>query len=154
MAKQEKNESQPIAISACLLGIPCRYNNQGKSDQEAITIFVNNRCIAICPETMASLPTPRPACEINQGDGHDVLSGQAKVVDKDGHDYSEDFIKGAKKCLDIIKKAGVKEVILKSGSPSCGAVNIYDGSFSGHQKKGQGVFAALLQEHGIRIREQ
>lgn len=135
------------------MGIPCRYNNKGKVNQKAITIFLNNSCLAICPEVIAGLPTPRPACEIKGGDGHDVLTGKAKVVDKQGKDYSQDFIKGAQKCLDIIKKAGIKEVILKSGSPSCGAVHIYDGSFSDHKINGQGVFAALLQKHGIRIRE-
>ena len=42
-------------------------------------------------------------------------------------------------------------VILKSRSPSCGAGEIYDGSFSHVRIPGDGVFAGLLKEEGFRV---
>ena len=41
--------------------------------------------------------------------------------------------------------------ILQSRSPSCGVKQIYDGSFSGKLIDGQGVFAKLLVENGIKV---
>ncbi|MBQ5375834.1 MAG: DUF523 domain-containing protein, partial [Lachnospiraceae bacterium] len=41
--------------------------------------------------------------------------------------------------------------ILQSRSPSCGVKQIYDGSFSGKLIDGQGVFAQLLVENGIKV---
>jgi uncharacterized protein YbbK (DUF523 family) len=142
-----------IAISACLLGIPCRWNAKSKLNQKAINIASQGNILMICPEILAGLTTPRPACEIIGGDGRDVLIGKAKIVDKNGKDYSKIFIKGAKEALSIIKKAGVKEVILKSGSPTCGGKHIYDGTFSGNKKLGLGVFAALLKKERIKFTE-
>ncbi|MBU1202757.1 DUF523 domain-containing protein [Patescibacteria group bacterium] len=149
--KNKDNLNQ--AISACLLGIPCRWNEKGKNNPKAIKEFLKGKSLIICPEVLAGLPTPRPACEISSGDGKDVLAGKAKIVDKYGIDYTEVFIKGAKLALDIIQKNEIKKVLLKSGSPTCGALHIYTGDFSGQKKKGLGVFAALLQAHGIEIEE-
>ncbi len=41
--------------------------------------------------------------------------------------------------------------ILKSRSPACGCGHIYDGSFSGKLKKGDGVTAALLKSAGYKV---
>lgn len=95
--------------------------------------------------------TPRPACEIVGGDGNDVLSGKAHVVDAEGHDYTKQFIAAAEKTLALLQNNGITKVILKSGSPTCGAGTLYAGNFNGETKKGVGVFTALLQNHNITI---
>jgi uncharacterized protein YbbK (DUF523 family) len=41
--------------------------------------------------------------------------------------------------------------VLKEGSPSCGALTIYDGTFSGRRTPGRGVTTALLESAGIRV---
>ena len=41
--------------------------------------------------------------------------------------------------------------ILQSRSPSCGVKEIYDGTFSGTKIPGQGVFAKMLMDEGIRV---
>jgi uncharacterized protein YbbK (DUF523 family) len=46
---------------------------------------------------------------------------------------------------------GVEEAVLKEKSPSCGNCIIYDGTFQGVKKAGQGVTAALLKRHGIKV---
>ena len=50
--------------------------------------------------------------------------------------------------------SGAKEAILKSNSPSCGFGKVYDGTFSGTLKEGDGVFAKLLKEKGFKIRTE
>ena len=41
--------------------------------------------------------------------------------------------------------------ILKERSPSCGSLQVYDGTFSGILVDGMGVTAELLKEKGIRV---
>ena len=89
-------------ISACLLGIPCRYNNTSKINKEALKLFLKGKSILVCPEIFSGQKTPRPACEIINGDGRDVLNGKAKVIDKDGNDYTNEFITGSKIVLKEI----------------------------------------------------
>lgn len=151
MNKNKKYFNQ--AISACLIGIPCRWNEKGKLNKKAIKEYLKGKTLVLCPEVMGGLPTPRPACEIVNGDGKDVLTGKAQIVDENGNDYTKEFLKGAQIALDLIKENNIKKVLLKSGSPSCGAANIYKGDFSGNKKEGLGVFAALLQAHGIETEE-
>lgn len=105
----------------------------------------------LCPEIMAGLSTPRPACEIVGGDGVQVLRGLAKILDKKGKNYTKIMTAGASTALNIVKKLGIKNAILKRGSPTCGTPYIYDGRFSGNKKTGIGVFAALLKNAGIKI---
>ena len=148
-----KNEFEYV-ISACLLGIPCRYNGAGKPDKKAIELFLKGKAVPLCPEIIGGLKTPRPACEIVGGAGIDVLNGKADIKDQKGKKYNQQFIKGAEKSLEITKKLGIKKALLKSGSPSCGAVYIYSGDFSGKKKKGKGVFAALLTKNKIHTEER
>ena len=62
----------------------------------------------------------------------------------------EEFRAGARAALKKITDAGAELAILQSRSPSCGVKEIYDGTFTGHLVKGKGVFAAMLEEEGIR----
>jgi len=138
------------AASACLLGIPCRWNAKSKVNKKTIQIFNKGKTLVVCPELLARLGVPRPACEIKGGDGYDVLSGKARIVDKKGRDYTEQFIRGAKIALSFIKKYRIHTVYLKSGSPSCGSGFIYSGLFNNRKVKGYGLFAALLHKNKIR----
>ena len=45
----------------------------------------------------------------------------------------------------------VKMALLKARSPSCGKGKIYDGTFSGNLKTGNGVTTDLLQENGVKV---
>lgn len=141
-------------ISACLLGIPCRFNGVAKPNKKALKVYLSGKAIAVCPEIFAGLPTPRPACEIKAGEGNGVILGKAKIVDEKGNDFSKQFISGANLVLtEIIEKHDVKYAILKSGSPSCGVSVIYSGKFDGKKKKGSGVFSELLKEKKVKLIE-
>lgn len=136
----------------CLCGVNCKYSGGNNYDESVLEIINEGDAIPVCPEVMGGLGTPRVPHEIVGGDGFDVLEGRAKVLSKDGEDNTDAFIAGAKKVLEIAKKLDVKEVILKSKSPSCGNGKIYDGSFSGVLIDGVGVTTALLIKNGIVVR--
>lgn len=108
----------------------------------------------MCPELLGGLPAPRSPSEIRGGDGNDVLSGKATVVNDAGEDVTVPYVEGAKKCLLIALQAGCSSALLKARSPSCGAGTIYDGTFSHTRRPGDGVLAALLREHGMAVRTE
>ncbi len=128
-------------VSACLAGIACRYNAKSYTCEAVQKLVLQGKALAVCPEVLANLPTPRTPVELLKG----------RVLDKNGHDYTEAFLLGAKKALELAIKSGCNTAILKTRSPSCGRDFIYDGSFSGKLITGQGFFAKILQEHNIKI---
>lgn len=139
----------PVGISKCLLGVPCRYNGQSKNPISCASDFMEEN--SFCPECMGGLEIPREPCEIVGGNGSDVLCGRARVISKDGKDRTAQYIQGAYETLLFIKERGIKNVVLKAKSPSCGCGMIYDGTFTGKLVEGDGVTAALLKQHGIRV---
>lgn len=143
---------QPIFISACLLGMSCRYDGSSKPLPNLTNLINENRIIIpFCPEIQGGLAIPRLPAEIIDGDGAMVLKGKARVVNEKCEDYTEQFLNGAKAVFHMAKELNPKLIILKSKSPSCGIGEIYDGSFRGILKKGDGVTAALLKQAGFQV---
>lgn len=129
-----------IGVSACLLGENCKYNG-GNNASDIVKKFVKGHTVVpVCPEVMGGLPTPRDPAEIIGG----------VVRQKSGRSVDKEFRAGARAALQKVKDAGADMVILQSRSPSCGVNEIYDGTFSGRLVKGKGIFAAMLEEEGIR----
>lgn len=139
--------------SACLGGRPCRYNGGAKPDPEVMKGVEEQTIGLACPECLGGFSVPHPAAEIQGGDGYDVLDGKARVIDEEGTDVTEQYVRGAEKFLDFVRLSGASSVLLKSKSPSCGVHQIYDGSFTGTKRPGPGVTAALLQRSGIEVTE-
>lgn len=142
-----------ILISACLLGRPVRYDGSGKllADPRLDRWQAEGRLVPICPELAGGLAVPRPAAEIAGGSGDDVLAGRARVVTATGEDVTAAFLAGAEAALDLARRNGCVHALLIDRSPSCGSLEIYDGTFSGRRIAGAGVTAALLAAHGIGV---
>lgn len=139
-------------ISACLLGIRCAWRGDDKyRNERAIELSKVEALVPVCPEQLGGLSTPRVPQEIQGGTGDDVLNGKCRVMNKDGEDVTGEFVRGAEETLKVARQLNIKEFIAKSGSPSCGCGQIYDGTFSGRLMEGDGVTAALLIRNGIRI---
>ena len=130
-----------ILVSACLLGIPCRYDGKRKPCESVIALQSTHRLIPVCPEEMGGLPTPRTPSEIVGN----------RVLMKDGRDVTANYLAGAEKALAIAKESNCDTAILKERSPSCGCGKIYSGHFDGQLIDGNGITAALLLKHGIRV---
>lgn len=130
-----------LLISACLLGINCRYDGTGNLLEDMQQLKKKYHLIPICPEILGGLPTPRTPSE----------RLDSKVVTKTGEDVTEEFLRGAQEVLKLAKLFDCSYAVLKERSPSCGYGQIYDGSFTGRLIPGDGVLADLLSSHGITI---
>ncbi|MDW7670368.1 MAG: DUF523 domain-containing protein [Bacillota bacterium] len=140
-----------IAVSACLMGIPCRYNGLSAQCSQLIESLGNLPVIPFCPEVMGGLTIPRLPAEILHGDGNTVLNGEACVYDAQANDVTAQFIKGAESAVRYLNRQAVKVVVLKERSPSCGVNWIYDGTFTGTLREGCGVTTALIKLHHIQF---
>ncbi|HHY24123.1 MAG TPA: DUF523 domain-containing protein [Clostridiaceae bacterium] len=141
-----------IIVSACLAGVNCKYNGKNNFNKAIADMISKGEAIPVCPELLGGCPTPRLCCEIVGGTGKDVINGKAKVINQEGKDMTEEFVKGAVEVLKIAKLSGANTAILKSKSPSCGYGTIYDGTFSGKLIEGNGVTSELLLKNGIEVR--
>jgi len=133
-------------ISACLVGVNCRYNGENTLDKRLLELIENGEAIAVCPEVLGDLPIPREPCEIIE-----TSDEKQKVIDKSGNEHTDSFLKGAEKTLEICKIIGIEKAILQQRSPSCGYGKIYDGTFSGKFIEGNGVTADFLAKNGIKV---
>lgn len=134
-----------ILISACLLGVSCRYDGRSMPLPDRVILELKRKyhLIPVCPEIMGGLPTPRAPAEI--------LPEQKKVLRKDGTDITEAYRRGAEETLRLAQLFGCKLAVLKERSPSCGKDRIHDGSFSGAMTDGDGITTALLRQNGIEV---
>ena len=134
---------EPLLISACLLGVNCKYNGGNNALAAKIIAALEERycLVPVCPERDGGLPTPRVPCE-RQGD---------RVLTRTGEDVTEAFRRGADLALEAAREKGCRRALLKERSPSCGSDRIYDGSFTGTMIPGDGVAAQTLKENGLAI---
>lgn len=130
-----------ILVSACLLGVSCRYDGKSKPNENVIALKDRYNIIPVCPEIMGGLPTPRKASEIQ---GFQVVMG-------DGKNVTKEYQKGAEEVLRLCRLFGCKRAVLKEKSPSCGCGKVYDGTFSGKLIDGNGITAKLLMENGVEV---
>lgn len=130
-----------IIVSACLLGKNCKYNGGNNRNEKVIAFLKDKEYMALCPEQLGGLPTPRLPCERIKD----------KVLNNQGEDKTKAFYLGTQICMEKSKDKKIDLAILKAKSPSCGKGIIYDGSFSSTLIKGNGVFVDELLKEGIKI---
>ncbi|EGY76352.1 DUF523 domain-containing protein [Peptoniphilus indolicus] len=130
-----------ILVSACLLGENCKYNGGNNLNENLKRVLSKHEVIAVCPEVLGGLSTPRVPAEIVDG----------IVTNRNGKVVNSEFKKGASISLEIAKQNEIELAILQSRSPSCGAKQVYDGTFSGNLINGSGIFAKLLRENGFCV---
>jgi|MTBAKSStandDraft_2_1061841.scaffolds.fasta_scaffold00739_27 uncharacterized protein YbbK (DUF523 family) len=118
-------KSKPILVSACLTGLPCRYDGTDKNRRDLEHLPF---CIPLCPEQLAGFSTPREPAEQDEKGRVIRLYSQ--------EDVTAAFHRGAFAVLEYCRTRGIKKALLKGGSPSCG--------------KG-GVTADLLEKNGVEV---
>lgn len=135
-----------ILVSACLLGAQVRYDG-GHSliDHPRIARWKSEgRLIAVCPEVLGGLPTPRPPAEIQNR--FPIL-----VTTREGRDFTPQFLAGAEMAMDIALEHNVCCALMKARSPSCGNRSTYDGTFAGTETNAPGITANELIRNGIPV---
>jgi uncharacterized protein YbbK (DUF523 family) len=130
-----------ILVSACLLGLRCRYDGQSKPNAAVLALGERHQLIPCCPEQLGGLPTPRSPSEW-RGD---------RIVNREGRDVTEAYRRGGGEAVRLARTLGCELAILKERSPACGSREIYDGSFSGVLIPGQGSAAIALRAAGIPV---
>ena len=130
-----------LLISACLLGVRCRYDGASKPHPLAEKLAERHTLVPVCPEQLGGLPTPRVASE-RQGE---------RVISAAGGDVTAQYQRGAEEALRLCRLFGCQAAVLKERSPSCGSGAVYDGTFSGTLTDGDGVTAAALKVAGIPV---
>ena len=131
-----------LLVSACLLGENCKYS--GGNNYEPLTEALGERfeLVPVCPERLGGLTSPRePAERVGE-----------RVLSRTGEDWTAAFYLGAERTLEIARREGISQAVLKERSPSCGCGAVYDGTFTGTVVPGDGVAAELLKRHGVHIR--
>lgn len=131
-------------VSACLLGLPCRWKGDSKPCEAVERLADDPRAevVPFCPELAAGLGCPRPPIEL-VADGADV-----RALRVDRTDDATDALRAA--CAaqaDALARAGgVDGFILKSRSPSCGLVAPLHDSDGREIGTAPGVWAALARK--------
>jgi uncharacterized protein YbbK (DUF523 family) len=147
-----------LLVSACLMGVPCGVDGTSygapypKTDR--LLHVPNVQVLAFCPEDFA-FGTPRGTPDIHGGTGFDVLDGRARVLSDSGEDWTLQMLGAAQAMLRLAQEHDVRLALLMDISAACGSQVIYDGPRSeGRHQAGQGVCAALLIRHGIKVLSQ
>jgi uncharacterized protein YbbK (DUF523 family) len=133
-----------ILVSECLYGgRVVRYDGGEVPCEDPVFLRwkAEGRLVPVCPEVAGGLPTPRP----------DAQRAGDRVVNCAGGDVTDAFAKGAETALALAKAEDVCCCILKESSPSCGAHEIYDGTFEGRKVEGQGLTAEKLRAAGYAV---
>jgi uncharacterized protein YbbK (DUF523 family) len=141
--------SPVVLVSACLVGLPTRYDGRSAASEEVFAAARDCTLVPVCPEQLGGLPTPRPPHFCQRGTGDDVVAGRSRVVTAEGGDATLAFLRGAQLVARLTELCGAREAWLKEKSPSCG---VRWTTSDGRTVAGPGVTAALLLSRGLRLR--
>ena len=146
----KSTQQKPILVSACLLGLACRYNGLCKKNSSVLNFLLggNRAIIPICPEQLAGLSTPRPTTQFASGNGATILAGEGLLLNANKMRMNESFIKGAHQVLAIARMNNCQQAVLKERSPSCGVHQIW---LNDQIVNGSGVTTALLKNNGVSV---
>ena len=128
-----------ILVSACLLGIYCRYDGRMETDERVAALADRFVLIPVCPEQLGGLPTPREPVEILRD----------RAVTPSGADVTAAFERGVAQVLRIADLTGSRAAVLQPRSPSCGIGLVYDGTFTSTRVPGNGMLAGRLADEGF-----
>lgn len=142
-------EQEVVLVSACLLGAACRYDGRSKALPALRALLADKAVVPICPEAAAGLGTPRPATQLQGGDGRAVWDGAASArTVEGGEDRTDAFMEGAACAAAAAKAFGVKLAVLKQRSPSCGSRQVW---VDGQLVEGEGITTTMLRSRGITV---
>jgi uncharacterized protein YbbK (DUF523 family) len=130
-----------VVVSACLLGVRCRFDGNDKRDDAAVARAADDaEILPLCPEVLARFGVPRPAI---------TLSADGKsAADAHGRDVTRALDAGARLADLFAHEAGAVRALLKERSPSCGVAEVHgpDGV-----RAGEGRFTARLLQRGLPV---
>lgn len=129
----------PVLISACFLGIPCRWHGRRAKLRTKLIEKLKKKyvLVPVCPEQLGGMPTPRTGETLKGGTGAQVLDeGYRIYAPETGEDMTDFHIKGGEVTLEMAKIIGAEKAYLKGGSPSCDK---------------EGIAGEILQRGDVRV---
>lgn len=132
-----------VLVSACLLGLPCRYGGDGYPLPvlEELLARPGLHFVLVCPEQLGGLPTPRPP---------DERVGE-RVLTNEGVGVTAAYERGAAQAAALAVRLRCGCALLKARSPSSGSGAVYDGTFTGRRVPGDGTAAAAVKAVGLPV---
>ena len=140
LARLKASGKPVVLVSACLVGVRCRFDGRDKQDDAAVARATGGdaEILPLCPEVLAQLGVPRPAI---------TLSSDGKsATDDRGRDVSAELEAGVRLADLLAREAGAVRALLKERSPSCGVREVHGPN---GLVAGQGRFAARLHKRGL-----
>ena len=86
-----------LVVSKCLAGAACRYDGKDNLVPEIRALVEAGEAVAVCPEVLGGLPTPRTPSELQPG---------GRIVNIQGEDVTEQFVSGAERAMAICREHG------------------------------------------------
>ena len=107
--------TEPVFISACLLGIPYRWHGHRPKKRQKLIEGLKKRyvLVPVCPEQLGGMPTPRTGEKL-AGTGAQVLDGQLRINrPENGQDVTRFHVNGAKYTTRNCKNCGCEPGLLE-----------------------------------------
>ncbi|MCS7235093.1 MAG: DUF523 and DUF1722 domain-containing protein [Armatimonadota bacterium] len=134
-------ERPRIAVSACLLGQPVRFDGGHRKNRLLYELQNWVEFVPLCPEVEAGLGVPRSPVRLVR-----TPLGNRLVSPRSGEDLTERIRAHAQTRVDALRAMGVVGAILQGDSPTCAPfrARVYDpsGRVTSHAP---GAFAAFLR---------
>jgi len=137
--RKEKLIMKTYLVSACLLGVPCRWHGKKIISSNTKKLIKQNtliQIIQVCPEVLGGLPVPRPPVKRIRGRVFETCPDKSSRKYVTGNEVTQYFRSGAAKTLEIAIRNNVELCILCSWSPSCDIT---------------GITGKLLAQNGFKI---
>ncbi len=136
-------QRKKVAVSACLLGNPCRYDGTDRKNDTLLSLLKDVDIVAFCPEDHC-FGTPRPTIDLveTEAGARAISSRQGQDVTFAIEGYADAFFKAHQ---DITLFIG------KDRSPSCGVCSASMWNTQGDLLRidAPGIMAKKAIEHGI-----
>ena len=119
--RESQPYKEPALISACFLGIPCRWHGRRAKRRDDLIERLKRQyvLVPVCPEQLGGFPTPRSGAYL-KGAGAQVLDDGLRFIDeRTGEDLTERSLAGSEYVLEIARIIGARRAYLKGGSPCC-----------------------------------
>lgn len=132
-----------VAVSACLLGIPVRYDGGHRRSQFLVEVLGPRiEWVRVCPEVEIGLGTPRSTIALH--DSGDPRRPRLLQGDRDLAARMRGYALGR---IEELRVRGIDAYVLKARSPSCGLGQVKLVRAGGEVvRAGVGVFAQALRE--------
>lgn len=121
-AEKSRTEKEPILVSLCFLGVPCRWHGRCAKRRDDLLEKLKKKyvIVPVCPEQLGGMPTPRTGETLRGGTGAQVLDeGWKLLTPGTNEDVTAFHVNGSYITLEIAHAMGARRAYLKGGSPSC-----------------------------------